>query len=141
MSRADFSGLRATLKQWVEQYGEGAYGELSSRMGGTPTDEAIRLFAEGKTKAPRFAEQLSKTLGGEVVQLDLHEEAARALRLIREGQEALARVVKRMGEAGPHTVVNQEDLEAAQDGDRARADLEEKIARANRRARRSTSGE
>lgn len=99
MSRADFSTLRADLVRWAAAHGEGAYRALSTRMGGTPSDEALRLFAEGTTKAPRFAEKLAAALGGGVSEPDLAEEAEQALRLIRQGQERLARVVLRLREA------------------------------------------
>ena len=96
MSRPDFSALRRDLLAFKAQHGDGAYRALSDCMGGTPSDEAIRLFAEGKTKAPRFNEKLSAAIGGRTSSPDLAEEAEQALRLIRQGQERLARVVERI---------------------------------------------
>jgi hypothetical protein len=105
MSIPDFSALRAALCAWAEQHGEGAYAQLSARMGGTPTDEALRQFAKGQTKAPRYAEALADALGGVVTEPDLASEAEQALRLIRQGQDRLARVVERIRAASPEPVI------------------------------------
>jgi hypothetical protein len=96
MSTPDFFALRADLLAYKEKHGDGAYPALSRLLGGKPSDEAIRLFAEGHTKAPRFAEDLANALGGRVTQPDLAEEAEQALRLIRQGQERLERVAQRL---------------------------------------------
>ena len=69
------------------------------------------MFADGKTKAPRFAEALRLAMGEPLAEPDLAEQAESALRLIRQGQERLARVVERMRHAD-------ED-----DADRTRAEL------------------
>ena len=86
---------RSLLVEWVAA-NDGGYAELSRQLGGTPTAEALRLFADGAVRSPRYLPALLDLLQGRHRAKSLAQEAAEALALIRQGEAALQRVASRL---------------------------------------------
>lgn len=99
MSRAEADSVetaRALLKAETEREGGPSFASISRDMGGEPTRQALMDFAKGGTTNARYWKRLLRVLRGESDQPDLAEEAAEALALVREAEQALKRVVQRI---------------------------------------------
>jgi hypothetical protein len=74
--------------------------ELERQLGGSPSRQALRKFADGEGGGS-FWERVGRALRGEVDVPGLAEEADTALRLMREAQATMLRVAERLRQLPP----------------------------------------
>jgi hypothetical protein len=95
MSSPDSELALIAYRTWLHEH-PGGHAEMSRLLGGQPSDEALRQFEQGGTRAPRYLARLLRIIEGKDEQPDLVEEAEAALRLVREAEAAMLRVTERL---------------------------------------------
>lgn len=116
MSRGNPDAVRAQYIAWAAKHG--GHAAMSRRLGGDPSDEALRQFANKAVRSPRYLDRLLREMEGRSeAPPDLAEEAREALRLIRQGEERLARVVALLPDPVP--IARQTAKEALAETDEA----------------------
>lgn len=92
MSSPDLEQVRIRLVE-VAKLHPGGYAGIAKDAKLGKTDEAVRLFADGTTREPRFLAQLAAWLGTWTAPTGALADAQRALRSIQDAYEAQGRVV------------------------------------------------